>query len=164
MSIETNMLKHYKFIILLFISLSSHAQQIVRSTIGSMGSSASNENVLIQQTVGQPALTSFEKNDDGSAIRQGFHQPYLIEIIKKDIDVSIYPNPNNGEFFFEILDESNAPYQFQIFDQNGKILYEGKANSKEKQQVLLKHVAQSIYFLHVQQGKQQSSFKINVVY
>lgn len=158
------MIKFYFTSLIILITLCTQAQQIIRSTIGSVGSSMSDGTMLIQQTVGQPALTSFEKNDDGSAIRQGFHQPYFIEIIKKDIDVSIYPNPNNGEFFFEILDESTVPYQFQIFDQNGKILHEGKANSKEKQQVLLKHVAQSIYFLHVQQGKQQSSFKINVVY
>jgi len=158
------MIKFYFTSLFILITLCTQAQQIVRSTIGSVGSSMSDGTMLIQQTVGQPALTTFEKNDDGSAIRQGFHQPYFIEIIKKDIDVSIYPNPNNGEFFFEILDESNSSYQFQIFDQNGKILHEGKANSKEKQQVLLKHVAQSIYFLHVQQGKQQSSFKINVVY
>jgi hypothetical protein len=158
------MLKFYFTSLFILITLCFQAQQIVRSTIGSVGSSMSDGTMLIQQTVGQPTLTTFEKNDDGSAIRQGFHQPYFIEIIKKDIDVSIYPNPNNGEFFFEILDESNAPYQFQIFDQNGKILHEGKANSKVKQQVLLKHVAQSIYFLHVQQGKQQSSFKINVVF
>jgi len=67
-SIETSMLKHYKFIILLFISLTTQAQQIVRSTIGSVGSSMSDGTILIQQTVGQPALTSFEKNEDSYSL------------------------------------------------------------------------------------------------
>jgi hypothetical protein len=149
---------------LCFHCINLNAQQIVRSTIGAMGGSAKNETSLIQQTIGQPSATSFVGNPDGSAIRQGFHQPYLIETIKKDINVSVYPNPNDGNFAFEILEENSAPYQFQIIDQNGKLLQEGLATSKQKQEVRLGQVAQSIYFLKIFQGKQQSAFKINVIY
>jgi hypothetical protein len=150
--------------LLVFYSLTSFSQLIIRSTIGTMGGSAKNETSLIQQTIGQPSATSFVGNPDGSAIRQGFHQPYLIETIKKDINVSVYPNPNDGNFAFEILEENSAPYQFQIIDQNGKLLNEGQARAKQKQEIRLGQVAQSIYFLKIFQGKQQSSFKINVIY
>jgi hypothetical protein len=152
-------------IFLLFIfSLTSFSQLIMRSTIGAMGGSAKSETSIIQQTIGQPSATSFIHNSDGSAIRQGFHQPYLIEAIKKDINVNVYPNPNDGNFCFEILEENSAPYQFQIIDQNGKLLNEGQARAKQKQEIRLGQVAQSIYFLKIFQGKQQSSFKINVIY
>jgi hypothetical protein len=150
--------------LLVFYSLTSFSQLIIRSTIGAMGGTAKNETSLIQQTIGQPSATSFIHNSDGFAIRQGFHQPYLIEAIKKDINVNIYPNPNDGNFCFEILEENNSPYQFQIIDQNGKLLYEGQATAKQKQDVRLGQVAQSIYFLKIVQGKQQSAFKINVIY
>jgi hypothetical protein len=100
-----------KFILLFLFaigSLTTFSQQIVRSTIGSIGSSMGNGTVTVQQTAGQPSATSFVKNENGSALRQGFHQPYYYEIERNDLNATIYPNPNNGQFSFQVAVDENV--------------------------------------------------------
>lgn len=80
------------FITLCLLVNQFYAQQIVRSTIGSIGSSMGNRTITVQQTAGQPSATSFVKNEDGSALRQGFHQPYYNEIERNELNATIYPN------------------------------------------------------------------------
>ena len=71
-------------------------QLIVRETIGTFGSSAKSEGVLIQQTVGQPSATIFSPGENKSGIRQGFHQPFYFLAERNELNAIIYPNPNNG--------------------------------------------------------------------
>jgi hypothetical protein len=81
------------FLLLFIVSIKGfYSQEIARSTIGAFGSSIGNGTISIQQTVGQPSATTFEKSDDGSSIRQGFHQPYYYEIERNELNATIYPN------------------------------------------------------------------------
>jgi hypothetical protein len=90
------MIKILFFLLLSVVSIKdSFSQQIVRSTIVSIGSSMGNGTITVQQTAGQPSATTFVKNENGSALRQGFHQPYYYEIERNDLNASIFPNPNN---------------------------------------------------------------------
>lgn len=149
---------------LLFILLSQQAfsQQIVRSTIGSIGSSMGNGTVMVQQTAGQPSATSFVKNGDGSAVRQGFHQPYYIEQERNDLQVLIYPNPNNGMFSFQVALPDDQPYTYVLLDQAGKEILKSSGSGSQLTEVSIEEASTGIYHLNILSAQCLSSFKIAV--
>lgn len=140
------------------------SQQIVRSTIGSIGSTMSNGTVTIQQTAGQPSATTFVKNEDGSALRQGFHQPYYYEIERNDLNATIFPNPNNGQFSFQVDLLENESYDYIILDQAGKEVFKNSGSGNQLTEVSIEQPATGLYHLQISSGKRISSFKISVIH
>lgn len=157
----------FPFLILsvVFVTCSngSFSQQIARSTIGSIGSSMGNGTITIQQTAGQPSATSFVKNENGSALRQGFHQPYYYEIERNDLNATIYPNPNNGLFSFQVDLSENEPYNYVVLDQAGKEVLKNSATGNQLTEVSIEQPATGLYHLQITSGKRISSFKISVI-
>ena len=133
----------------LFISCSSFSQQIVRSTIGSIGSSMGNGTVTVQQTAGQPSATTFVKNENGSALRQGFHQPYYYEIERNDLNAAIFPNPNNGQFSFQVDLLENESYNYVLLDQNGKEILKNLGFGNQLTEVSIEQPATGLYHLQI---------------
>ena len=152
----------FSFFLLVFNS--SFSQQIVRSTIGSIGSSMGNGVITVQQTAGQPSATTFVKNEDGSALRQGFHQPYYYEIERNDLNATIFPNPNNGQFSFQVNLEDNEPYNYVLFDQAGKEILKNTGLGNRLTEVSIEQPATGLYHLQITSGKRVSSFKISVIH
>jgi hypothetical protein len=148
----------------LFLSIyDGNAQTIVRSTIGSIGSSMGNGTITVQQTAGQPSATSFVKNEDGSALRQGFHQPYYYEIERNDLNAAIFPNPNNGQFSFQVDLEANETYDYVLLDQNGREILKNIGVGNQLNQVSIEQPTTGLYHLQITSGKRISSFKISVI-
>ncbi len=145
-------------------SFSSFSQQIVRSTIGSIGSTMGNGTVTIQQTAGQPSATSFVKSENGSALRQGFHQPYYYEIERNDLNAAIFPNPNNGQFSFQVDLEANETFNYVLSDQNGREILKNIGDGNQLTQVSIEQPATGLYHLQITSGKRISSFKISVIH
>lgn len=154
-----------RILLLVFLtsSISGFSQQIVRSTIGSIGSSMENGTVTVQQTAGQPSATTFVKNEDGSALRQGFHQPYYYEIERNDLNASIFPNPNNGQFSFQVDLLENESYDYIILDQAGKEILKNSGSGNSLTEVSIEQPATGLYHLQISSGKRISSFKISVI-
>jgi hypothetical protein len=152
--------------ILAFITLGLskvQAQSIVRSTIGSIGSSMGNGTVTVQQTAGQPSATIYVKNDDGSALRQGFHQPYYYEIERNDLNATIYPNPNNGQFSFQVAVEEGVAFEYQLMDQQGRLVLKNSGNGNNLIEVNIEQPSTGMYHLQIVCSDKTSSFKINVI-
>lgn len=139
------------------------AQTIVRSTIGSIGSSMGNGTVTIQQTAGQPSATTFVKNENGSALRQGFHQPYYYEIERNDLNATINPNPNNGQFSFQVAVDENVAFDYQLMDQQGRAVLNHSGSGNNLIEVNIEQPATGMYHLQIVCGDKTSSFKINVI-
>ena len=78
----------------------SFGQKIVRSTIGAIGSSSNQNGIIIQQSVGQPALTSNDKSENGMGLRQGFIQPIWFETESNDLNVMTLSKSQSGRLFF----------------------------------------------------------------
>ena len=144
-------------------SLTTFSQQIVRSTIGSIGSSMGNGTVTVQQTAGQPSATTFVKNENGSALRQGFHQPYYYEIERNDLNATIYPNPNNGQFSFQVAVDDNVAFDYQLVDQQGRSVLKNSGTGNNLIEVNIEQPATGMYHLQIVSGDKSSSFKINVI-
>lgn len=152
------------FTLFILGSFSYFSQQIVRSTIGTIGSSMGNGTITIQQTAGQPSATSFVKNEDGSALRQGFHQPYYYEIERNDLNATIFPNPNNGQFSFQVDMLENESYNYVVLDQAGKEVFKNIGNGNQLTEVSIEQPATGLYHLQITSGKRISSFKISVIH
>ncbi|MFN6037257.1 MAG: T9SS type A sorting domain-containing protein [Bacteroidota bacterium] len=148
---------------LCFIFSSFYSQTIIRSTIGAIGGSLSNDKMVIQQTVGQPSAISYVQKEDGTAFRQGFHQPHIsYRSETNELNALIFPNPNNGLFSFKAEDSSNAPLSYELFDQNGKIILTGIGKSNELVPVEIPNPSSGIYHLILSQESKTTSFKISV--
>jgi hypothetical protein len=147
---------------LIFWNNYTYAQQVTRSTIGSCGNSMSTEGITLQQTIGQSALVN-HVNIEGIGLRQGFQQPiYFIEV-QNDLNVTLYPNPNQGEFSFIVEENDETKLQFSLFDQQGKLIFQGNTDSNILTPISIQNPSPGMYHLKVANGVKVSSFKINVI-
>ena len=137
-------------------------QKIVRSSIGTLGSSQTVNDFLLQSTVGQASLTTTEKSGEGLVLRQGFQQPVIIESEQNDLNVIVYPNPSNGDFTIKTDITVNNLYTFSIFDQYGCLIESGTALANESKEISIPNPQTGIYHLAVKLGELQSSFKITL--
>jgi len=152
-----------RLLILLFslVISSSQAQSIVRSTLGSVGGSMSNEQMLIQQTIGQSAAISFVERPDGSSIRQGFHQPYYsVRSDKDDLEALVFPNPSQGLFEVVVDLPSTTLFLFQLTDSQGKLLKSGEGFGNQSIPFDIMQKSSGMYNLFVRSANLSSSFKI----
>lgn len=152
------------FLTLIFLVIPTiNSQTLTRSVIGSFGNSSSIEGITLQQSVGQPALVNNE-NFEGTGLRQGFQQPiYFIEE-QNDLNVTLYPNPNQGEFSFIVSESSEIKLQFQLFDQQGKLIFQGKTDANVLTPISIQNPTPGMYHLKVNSDTKVSSFKVNVIH
>jgi hypothetical protein len=146
-----------------FVLCPSFAQQIVRSTIGSVGSTMTSEKMSIQQTIGQPSVTITATNEKGVFLRQGFLQPVIIESLSNELNVQIFPNPNTGSFQFIADVSSNVSFDYTLTDVNGKVILFGEGKGNLLQSLVIDQPSNGMYFLNIVGDSSLSSFKINVI-
>jgi hypothetical protein len=151
-------------ILLFFTMNASFAQEIVRSTIGSLGATMSNEQMLVQQTTGQPSATITATNDKGAFVRQGFQQPIYFEALSNELNATIFPNPNSGTFNFQVDLAPGIPFEYTLLDAQGRNILVGKGEGNLLQSVTIDKPTVGMYFLKMVSGNRSSSFKINVIY
>lgn len=148
---------------LLFCSLITISQTIGRASINSFGSSNSNNGILIQQTVGQSGLVTYETKGDGFYLRQGFNQPISLKLKNNDLSIELFPNPNNGQFFFKLLNSLGESFDYILYDMAGKLIFKGYAFSDQLVQVNVGEVCGGVYQLQIAQEKLTASFKVIIV-
>jgi hypothetical protein len=139
-----------------------YAQKITHSVIGSLGSSSNTDGTIYQQSIGQPAIVTNEKND-GTGLRQGFLQPFTFTVESNELDVHLFPNPNQGEFAFQVNVENDTMFNYQLFDQSGKLIEFNSAIGNTLVPVKIANPAQGLYHLKVNTDSKTSSFKIIVI-
>jgi hypothetical protein len=139
-----------------------YAQKIGHSVIGTLGSSSYTDGTIHQQSIGQPAIVTNEKND-GTGLRQGFLQPFTFTIESNELNVNLFPNPNQGEFAFQVNVENDTKFNYQLFDQSGKLIEFNSAIGNTLVPVKISNPAQGLYHLKVSTDSKTSSFKIIVI-
>jgi hypothetical protein len=157
------MIKEAKFILLTLVVQSNlSAQQISRSSISSSGMTEMKGGIIIQQSVGQPALVN-HVNAEGTGLRQGFQQPIMFIEEQNELNVLLYPNPNQGDFSFIVEEDTEIKLQYQLFDQQGKLIFQGKTDSNLLTPISIQQPSPGMYHLKVSDGTKNSSFKVNVI-
>jgi hypothetical protein len=151
------------FLMLIFlVTPTINAQTLTRSVIGSFGNSTTMEGITLQQSVGQPALVNNE-NFEGTGLRQGFQQPIMFIEEQNELNVLLYPNPNQGEFSFIVDEDSEIKLQYQLFDQQGKLIFQGQTEANLLTPISIQQPSPRMYHLKVSDGTKNSSFKVNVI-
>lgn len=156
------LLNSFFIYLILFYDLASFSQQIYRSSIGAIGNSSSAHDITLQQSIGQPAIVTNEKND-GTGLRQGFLQPFTFTVESNELDVHLFPNPNQGEFSFQVNVDNDTKFNYQLFDQSGKLIEFSSAIGNFLVPVKISNPAQGLYHLKVSTDSKTSSFKIIVI-
>lgn len=83
--------------------------------------------------------------------------------LQESVSLSVYPNPNNGEFNINAVLNSNFAYQYEIIDLNGRVVFfeNGTAKSGTYNTTMdLKHLSKGIYFFKAQMGSQVFNHKL----
>jgi hypothetical protein len=147
----------------LFCSLKTNSQTIGRASISAFGSSNSNNGILIHQTVGQSGLVTYETKGDGFYLRQGFNQPLSLKLKNNDLSIELFPNPNNGQFFFKLLNSFSESFDYSLYDMAGKLIFNGHAYSDQLVQVNVGKICRGVYHLQIVQEQLTASFKVIIV-
>ncbi|MBE9492141.1 MAG: T9SS type A sorting domain-containing protein, partial [Bacteroidetes bacterium] len=70
--------------------------------------------------------------------------------IPNDLSISIFPNPNNGQFILNIFSKESHTIDLKIFNPVGMLVFERSGitvNNKFTESIDLKNLSDSIYFL-----------------
>ncbi|MBX2958901.1 MAG: T9SS type A sorting domain-containing protein [Flavobacteriales bacterium] len=136
--------------ILILTSFGANAQSISNQVISSYGLSASNGTTQTDVTIGEPVIATV--SDGNNTLTQGFHQTKLmittINENEKTNNYQFYPNPVNEVLNFNFTNSNNEPVGLQLFDINGKILY-NKQNITTNEQLSFSDRANGQYILKV---------------
>lgn len=84
------------------------------------------------------------------------------ELLNKQFEVKVYPNPNNGSFTTEIQGAENNPYTLEIYSSNGILIYKVQHLNTNKLQINQLPMTEDLYYLRIICGKDVSTNKIIV--
>ncbi|KAB2859061.1 MAG: T9SS type A sorting domain-containing protein [Flavobacteriales bacterium] len=136
--------------ILLLTTFGANAQSISNQVVSSYGLSAVNGTAQTDVTIGEPVTATV--SDGNNTLTQGFHQTKLIITTisenEKTNNYQFYPNPVNEVLNFNFTNSNNEPVGLQLFDINGKILY-NKQNITTNEQLSFSDKANGQYILKV---------------
>jgi hypothetical protein len=123
-----------KYLLLLFISLSMHSQQLHHQMISAQGKSTILSNgMMVSQTIGQQSPIGNRTN--GVTVSQGFQQSNWGKYVNNNITTSIstitYPNPFETSLNFQFSMPIKDRIQIAVFDVRGRIVFEEEKNASE---------------------------------
>jgi hypothetical protein len=140
--------------ILIFSLLSglmgANAQSLIRSSINSFGTTMSSSRVVLQQTAGQSGNYNTFTSDE-HVLRQGFQQGFLnaAKGYFSNADISLYPNPSNGQFNLLVKTPQNDPLILEVFNILGDRVHSERIMSNSAQVLNLQNQASGLYFLRL---------------
>jgi len=78
----------------------------------------------------------------------------------ENLSLILYPNPSNGLFFLEEIQNNINDIQLTIFDALGREIYEQSASLQTKMLIDLSEQASGVYFLHWSTNEENGIFKL----
>ena len=160
------------FVFILAISVFPvNGQEIIRSTIGSAGSTAFNNGILVRQTIGQPPGTVVLEGET-VILRQGFQQaidhhsvtsaPLIPADLAGDVtDFAMFPNPAR-DYVEIILADGTLPFDLFMYNMHGKQIYHLTNIGDTRITVNLQSLVPGIYFVTVSNSGGRSSQRLMI--
>lgn len=142
-------MKHLLLVLTLTFSLLSFSQTISKQVIGVAGRTASNSNLKVSYTVGEPVvgLMTAGANQLGNGYYPALNlQALSVEDNTLDLKLKVYPNPTSQSLF--VTHPYLNSFVITIVDMNGKLLYQGKLDKEEPLDV--SYYTQGIYLVTVE--------------
>jgi hypothetical protein len=105
--------------------LASNVFVFGQSNTVSSGGNASSSSGSVSYSIGQVVYTSAE-GDNGS-INQGVQQPYSVDVVTgiehPEIDLSVFPNPTQGQISLNIALDRTELFSCSLFDAAGRLVF-----------------------------------------
>jgi hypothetical protein len=101
--------------------------------------------------VSQPDVKSFDldKNKEAPGIND-------------EIQVKVYPNPNNGQFKVDISGTAEERSEIQVYNLQGKMVYSGSMDSQVTSEISIYNAIKGLYILKITTGNESFSRKISI--
>lgn len=127
---------------------------IITKTIGDV--EIVEEIILDEGTKGKRIIVKSSSSGDGNKNSEA-----MSKMTNRDIDLSVYPNPNNGEFFVDVNLKNSEEAVVRVIDSSGKEVYKKKLKGAEKYSlnVDLKKPSSGMYVIIVEQGEEIMKLK-----
>ena len=153
--------------LLLGINYCTYGQSIIRSNVGSGGSShkvvQKGKTYFISQSVGQASVIG-TSSVNGHTIRQGFQQPphHLItgKPLAENLTVSVYPNPFSQTVKIAFTNEINEKISVVMFDVNGRVILTKSYKPSQLITLQMQNIASGSYIISVSSGVRKMTVPI----
>ena len=98
--------------------------------ISAQGNTSRSDNLVVTQTIGQQSIIG-NYNVANFHYNQGFQQPFwnrLIQSNQPDFLADYFPNPFTDKITFRFTNLNNEPFEINIFDTAGRLVFNTKQN------------------------------------
>lgn len=146
---------------LLTVAIFTHAQQLSPSVIAADGGIASNGEILIEWTLGEPFVQTLIA--PGSLFTEGFHQPTLrVDKINQPdeeknlnarlsgIQIEISPNPVASTLTIQAKAEAGTELFLRVTDLTGREISKSKLNTPSKESYDMSEFLSGMYIFFLQ--------------
>ena len=119
-------------LLLIFVPVILFAQ-LQRQMISAQGNTSRADNLVVTQTIGQQTIIG-NYNVANFHYNQGFQQPFwnrLIQSNQPDFLADYFPNPFTDKINFRFTNLNNEPFEINIFDSAGRLVFNAKQNLNE---------------------------------
>ncbi len=135
--------------------------------ISTAGGTISGNGITLQTTVGE--VIQGGSTTGTVQLQQGFQPPTLtvtaINVSEiEEVEVSVYPNPSSDYLFVEVKGATDARFEVQLFDLNGRVLQTKEQEAANTQLRLdMQSLASGTYLIKVTdlQTLQVATYQVN---
>ncbi|MFZ2338451.1 MAG: T9SS type A sorting domain-containing protein [Bacteroidales bacterium] len=148
-------------LLLLVISQLTTGQTIVRSSLSCLGSTITDNGLILLQTMGQPSSTDV-LSMEGMELRQGFQQPVTAKNYirnARQVDFTLSPNPAKDNTLISFKEEISG-CSISVRDINGSILFKCMEETLYDKWLDITGIVPGIYIVTVVSGNGHSSKKL----
>lgn len=82
-----------------------------------------------------------------------------INELNAKLDVTIYPNPNNGRFTIKLNNQLNDSYTSKIYNQLGKLVFKTELNNNINE-INMDHLDKGIYTIHIENESEKIVYQV----
>ncbi|MDA3953342.1 MAG: T9SS type A sorting domain-containing protein [Bacteroidales bacterium] len=150
------MKKYYILFLAVFFGLYVSGQSISSYVVASAGESVEAGGLNVSWTLGEIAIETLEDDGNTLILTQGFQQAYFditsIEdpLLSGNFNLKVYPNPASDFVWVELESEEINEAIVELYDLNGKLVYNSKLNITEvRTQISLTNLSSSQYILKI---------------
>lgn len=147
------------------------SQSLVRSALGTAGSTVFSDGILLRYTAGQSSPTEVFTTDDGT-LRQGFQQPVDHPLVTfsppfgEDHSAgtlfALYPNPARDVVYLEHLG-GDAVWEFSVTGLYGRMVYQRRDIRDRLVSLTLGDIGSGVWFVTAVSGTRIVTMKLVVL-
>ena len=158
-------MKHYIFLLTIFLFALSANAQVKQEVIASAGGYNVNGGLSISWTLGETIIPTFKSQDGTLVLTHGFQQQLIITTVEEKLDVlvniKVYPNPASDVVNIQFEAAVDEQIILTVLDSSGKLVKRDLIEvALTEKQVNLQDLPAGIYYLRLTKGKLVNVYKV----